>query len=125
VDDTRVVTIRAANPKVAAAIARVHIDNWRTAYRGLVPDAYLAELSYDESEGTWRRILGEADGKRLFVAETDNAGVIGFALGGPARARDPVDPAYKGELWGIHILEGYRRQGIGRALVRETPYVKH
>ena len=29
-----------------------------------------------------------------------------------------MDPAYTGELWGIHILERYQRRGIGRALVR-------
>ncbi len=113
------VTIRVADPKDAAAIARVHIASWRTAYRGLVPDEYLAELCYDESEGTWRRILGD-DGTRLFVAEVDNAGVVGFALGGPGRAREPVAPVYTGELWGIHILEAFRRRGIGRELVGEV-----
>ena len=111
------VTIRVAQPDDATAIARVHIDSWRTAYHGLVPDAYLAELSYDESEGTWLRMLRDGAPCRLFVAETDDA-IVGFALGGPVRSRDPVDPAYQGELWGIYIDEQYRRKGIGRALVR-------
>ena len=114
------VRIRAADLTDAAAIARVHVDSWRTAYCGLVPDSYLARLSYEESEATWCRILGEGAGKCLFVAEADNGGVVGFALGGPGRARDPVDPTYQGELWGIQILEAHRRQGIGRALVREV-----
>jgi len=120
VGDVRGVTIRAADQKDATAIARVHIDSWRTAYRGLVPDAYLAQISYEESEGTWRRILCEGDDKRLLVAEMDDVGVVGFALGGRGRTGDPVDPAYEGELWGIHILAEHRRQGIGRMLVREV-----
>lgn len=113
-------TIRAADPTDAAAIARVHVDSWRIAYRGLVPDEYLANLSHEDSEDTWRRILGERDGKCLFVADVDAAGVVAFALGGPGRSRDPVDPAYQGELWGMHILEEYRRRGLGRALAREV-----
>ena len=116
--DRVMVTIRAADARDAAAIARVHIDSWRTAYRGLVPNRYLSELSYDESERTWHRILAVVSESRLVVAHVDGAGVVGFALGGPGRARDPVDPAYTGELWGIHILEAYQRRGIGRALVR-------
>lgn|GEM_PF-152009 len=112
--------VRHAHPADACSIARVHIDSWKTAYRGLVPDAYLDQLSYDESEQVWRRSLADQNSTRLFVSEVEGAGVVGFAAGGPGRSRDPVDPAYGGELWGIHILAEYRRQGIGQALVREV-----
>ena len=65
-------------------------------------------------------ILGERAGEWLFVADVDAAGVVAFASRGPGRSRDPVDPAYQGELWGMHILEEYRRRGLGRALAREV-----
>ena len=35
--------IRQATPEDARAIAAVHVDSWRTTYRGLLRDAYLQE----------------------------------------------------------------------------------
>ena len=35
--------LRAASPGDAAAIAQVHVAAWHAAYRGLIPDSYLAE----------------------------------------------------------------------------------
>jgi len=32
-------------------IARVHIDTWRTTFAGIVPQDYLDQLTYAESEG--------------------------------------------------------------------------
>jgi len=40
--------IREATIDDATAIARVHIDAWRTTYATIVPNAHLAALSYDE-----------------------------------------------------------------------------
>ena len=42
--------IREASPTDAAAIARVHVDSWRTTYAGIVPADYLANLSYTRRE---------------------------------------------------------------------------
>jgi hypothetical protein len=42
------VTVRAATLADAEGIARVHVDAWRWAYRGDVPDAFLAALSVAE-----------------------------------------------------------------------------
>ena len=43
-------TIRTAQREDAADIARVHIDCWRTTYKGIFPDALLAGLSYKGRE---------------------------------------------------------------------------
>ncbi|HEX7041129.1 MAG TPA: hypothetical protein VF202_13505 [Trueperaceae bacterium] len=43
--------IRAAKPEDALAIGRVHVDPWRTTYRGLLPDAVLAALSVEQRAG--------------------------------------------------------------------------
>jgi hypothetical protein len=45
--------LREARPADAAKIARVHVDGWRTTYRGIVPDDYLAALSYEAQERSW------------------------------------------------------------------------
>ena len=49
--------IREASPRDAAAIARVHVDSWRTTYAGIVPADYLANLSYTRREQFWCDIL--------------------------------------------------------------------
>ncbi len=44
----------------APAIARVHVDTWRTTYRGIVPEDYLATLSYEKRESRWAQMLSTA-----------------------------------------------------------------
>lgn len=114
-------TVRQARVSDVSAIARVHIDTWRAAYHGLVPDDYLARLSYEESEGIWGGLIsemGREDPARrsLHVAEGPR-GVVGFAMGGPRRQGDP---AYAGELQGVYVLPDHQRQGLGLALTRAT-----
>ena len=62
------VTIREARIEDAAGMAKVHVDSWRTTYAGIVPDTYLANLSYARREIFWRDILGNtSENKYRFV----------------------------------------------------------
>jgi L-amino acid N-acyltransferase YncA len=110
------VHIREANVSDAAAIAKVHVDSWRTTYTGVVPDEYLAQLSYEQRGQVWRDILSTHGAKEfVYVAEAESSNIIGFASGGPERSGNPV---YKGELYAIYLLEGYQRKGIGGQLAQ-------
>jgi hypothetical protein len=40
-------TIRATTPQDAEAVERLRIAGWQTAYRGIIPDAYLDSLPLD------------------------------------------------------------------------------
>jgi hypothetical protein len=42
--------IREATIADVAAIAKVHAESWRTTYKGLLPDDYLANLTYEQRE---------------------------------------------------------------------------
>ncbi len=108
--------IRAAVPDDAPAIARVHVETWRAAYRGVVPDAHLAGLSVTERAAGWHSFLGDATGRRFAcVARDDADGLIGFAAGGPERSGDG---RYRGELYALYVLPSEQRRGVGRGLVR-------
>jgi ribosomal protein S18 acetylase RimI-like enzyme len=108
--------IRAAHVGDAAGIARVHVDTWRTTYRGIVPDDYLANLSYEEREKEWKTSLSRAREDRFtFVAEGGTGRIIGFVTGGPNRYNEPQ---YQSELYAIYVLKEYQGQGIGRDLTR-------
>jgi GNAT superfamily N-acetyltransferase len=106
--------IRAAEPEDADAIARVHVDSWRTTYRGLVPDPYLDGMSLQEYEVRWRRMLNEyAATNHTFVASVGGE-IVGFASCGRDRDQDAI---YTGELYAIYVLEEHQRRGLGRRLV--------
>ncbi len=105
--------VRPARMQDAADIARVHVATWRTAYRGLLPEGYLASLSEAEYEARWRRILGLGGAGGVFVAD-DGGEIVGFASGGRERAGEA---GYSGELYAIYVLERAQGQGHGRTLV--------
>ncbi|MBP1084252.1 hypothetical protein ACFFJQ_06655 [Bacillus capparidis] len=42
--------IRKATKEDAAEIAKVHVDSWRTTYKNIVSDTYLAQLNYEDRE---------------------------------------------------------------------------
>ena len=107
--------IRRARAADAAPIARVHVQSWREAYRGLVPDVYLDQLSVAAHERQWRRSF--AAGTWAFVAEWEQR-VVGFASGGLSRARRDIS----GELHLLYVLRASHRHGIGRALFDACHY---
>ena len=108
------VTIREARFEDAAGMAKVHVDSWRTTYAGIVPDAYLANLTYGRHKNLWHDILSNTSGNVYrFVAVDDEGRVIGFVSGGSERK---VDPIYQAELYSIYLLQEYQGQGIGRQL---------
>lgn len=108
--------IREAAAADAPAIARVHVEGWRTTYHGIVPDEVLANLSVERREQRWVERLDKADGPECVYVAEDNAGaIVGFASGGPEREGDPV---YTGELYAIYLLAEQQGTGIGRQLAR-------
>jgi ribosomal protein S18 acetylase RimI-like enzyme len=105
--------IRPALPVDAAEIARVHVDSWRTSYRGLLADDFLESLSEAGYTERWRRVIGDGM-SRVFVVE-EPEGIVGFASGGRERAGES---GFEGELYAIYIVAGSQRLGHGRELVR-------
>lgn len=104
--------IRLALPNDAAEIARVHVDSWRTSYRGLLADEFLDSLSEAGYTDRWRRVIGDG-ASRVFVVE-EAGGIVGFASGGRERAGES---GYEGELYAIYIVAGSQRNGHGRELL--------
>lgn len=105
--------VRPAGSEDAAAIAHVHVDTWRTAYRGLLPDDFLAALDEAGYAERWKRNLTDGAG-RVYVAE-DRRQTVGFASGGPERAGED---GFTGELYAIYVLQEAQGRGHGRRLVQ-------
>src|SRR5262249_61423242 len=96
--------VRTATVEDAPAIARIHVDTWRSAYRGLMPDAIIESRSYQRRLDRWSETLRRADGdsEGVFVALADDGRIAGFASGGPAR---DADLGYAGELYTLYVLQ--------------------
>jgi ribosomal protein S18 acetylase RimI-like enzyme len=108
--------IRKAQPQDAPAIAKVHVESWRTTYAGIIASEFLAALSVEERERMWLEALSASPASvSLYVAETAEGEMVGFAAAGPEREGDTI---YRGEVYAIYLLKNYHRQGIGSALFR-------
>src|SRR5712692_6253789 len=106
--------IRPAIVSDASGLARVHIESWRTTYKGIVPDDYLANMSLERRMLNWQRNLSEfAYRNYTYVAEDEAGQIVGFINGGPEREGDEF---YKGELYAIYLLEEHQGYGLGKRL---------
>jgi GNAT superfamily N-acetyltransferase len=113
------VQIRPAVPEDLEGMARVHVDGWKTAYRGIVADDVLDSLTQenDITSGFGRGLRTPQIGERQFVATSSNEGIIGYAIAGPNRDRSP---RFAGELEAIYVLSSHRNGGVGSRLVGEV-----
>jgi GNAT superfamily N-acetyltransferase len=109
--------VREARQEDASAIAHVHVDSWRSTYRGIVPEGFLAEMSYEDFEDRWRGWLKNVGEPRLAyrVAELPSGRIVGFASGGPRHG--PLYTDYAGELYTLYLLREHQRVGIGQRLL--------
>ena len=101
--------IRHAPPTDATAIAKVHIDSWRSTYTGIVDDGYLKSLDPVTKAAWWAKAI--AQGAVVHVAVVDGQ-IVGFANGGKNRE----ERKYEGELYALYLLKEYQGKGIGTLL---------
>lgn len=106
--------IRPAETDDAPAIAKVHVDTWRTAYRGIVPQDYLDALTVHSRIVNWVRII-ERGGEDVItlVSEDGHGRIVGFASGGALRHRDP---RFAAEISSLYVAPRAQRKEHGRRL---------
>lgn len=104
----------------APALGRLHVQIWREAYTGLMPQATLDALDERAGAQRWAGILtaGPTQGQITRVA-TDRASgqLVGFATVGPAR--DDPAPAPT-ELWALNTAARVHGSGLGSRLLDEV-----
>lgn len=106
--------IRTATQADAASIAAIHVDGWKTTYRGILPDALLDALRMEDRLPQWRGWI-DGPGVHTLVASRE-ARVIGFVRLCPARPIANPPPAYA-EITHLYVDAQAHGGGAGRALV--------
>jgi ribosomal protein S18 acetylase RimI-like enzyme len=129
-----VIAVRRARPTDAMAIAAVHVAAWRSAYPGILPDTYLANLSVSPQAAYYDAAIRGAAG--VFVAVASGTDVpaapgpgpgsltriIGFGTAGRARASGEIGGRRlgEGEIETLYVLDDWRERGVGRRLMQAS-----
>lgn len=108
-----VVDLRMATLEDAEAIARIHVETWRSTYAGMLPDELLVGMALEKQTAMWQRML--RGGETVIVADDPRHGVIGFGSYGPNRA---ARSDFTGEVYTLYILPDFQGLGIGQGLLR-------
>ena len=105
--------IRPATLADAPGLARVHVDSWRAAYQGIMPDSVLDGLDVGAFEAHWKRTI-EQGTRSTLIGEVEDQ-LVGFASLGPSRDADAV-PLQTGELYALYLHPHVWGRGVGYAL---------
>jgi len=54
------IAIREASAEDVRGVTRVHVEAWKSTYRGLVSSQFMDKISFDERETMWTKVI---DGK--------------------------------------------------------------
>lgn len=106
--------IRTAKLEDARAIAEVHVKSWQEAYQGILDQRFLDNLKIENREQLWlENLSSKSETEPVFVAVTQEGGIIGFASFGPERTKKFCAD---GELYAIYLLGEYQGKQAGTKL---------
>jgi GNAT superfamily N-acetyltransferase len=105
--------LREAHPCDLEAIAQLHAQSWRTAYRGMLSDAYLDGDLVADRRALWQqRFSTPTVNQTITVAENDNKTIVGLAC-----AFGDHDARWGTLLENLHVAQGFQGAGVGAQLV--------
>jgi ribosomal protein S18 acetylase RimI-like enzyme len=98
----------------AQAIARIHVESWKVAYRGIMPDEVIARTDLAFRTTFWSERLADHGGPVFLIEERGEPVAFCHLIPTP----DPDDDATKvGHITALHVLPQLRGRGYGRALL--------
>ncbi|WP_234032633.1 GNAT family N-acetyltransferase [Paenibacillus faecalis] len=102
--------IRAATAADAEGIAQVHVNSWKTTYKGIISESFLDALTVESRLESWQRRLEKGN---TLVLENAIGGIIGFLNFGIEREHKRNS---EGELYAVYLLKEAQGKGWGRQL---------
>ena len=109
------IIIRTATINDAEKVAKIKIEGWQTAYRGIIDDEFLDNMNLNEE--IEKRKNNIENGVDIIVAELNNE-VIGFCLYRDY-IKDPENyPNANCEISSLYVKSSLKRKGIGTKLMQ-------
>ncbi|UVI32740.1 GNAT family N-acetyltransferase [Paenibacillus spongiae] len=105
--------IRLANPSDSGGIARAHVDSWKTAYKGIISDRYLDNLSYEGRAKNWKWVFDHPQPDEVIFVAEERGAIVGFINGGKSR-ESALD--YDAELYALYLVRDAQGKGYGKLL---------
>ena len=97
----------------AETFAALHVQCWREAYSGYVPDELVCDVNFEARLPMWQNSL--ADGGRIVYGAYDAGQAVGFLIAGKDDSGNVSDAV--GHLSAIYVAKSHLRKGIGRSLI--------
>ena len=106
--------LRPAQSSDYTAIARLHAESWRHAYRGILSDQFLDHDVHRERTELWQQRLGSPAGNQRVIVATTDEQIMGFAC-----IFLDDDPVYGTLLDNLHVSLQRQRTGMGKLLMQD------
>lgn len=105
--------IRYANIGDAKTLGEIHSKSWKVAYKGIVPDEILKNITIEKRQAYFEKALTEEWEEDAIIFKDNDA--VGLICIGKCRDVDKTHTC--GEIWGIYLLPEYWNMGIGSELI--------
>lgn len=109
------IVIRKATIDDAEKVAKIKIEGWKTAYRGIIDDNFLDNM--DINEEIEKRKNNIENGVDIIVAELNNE-IVGFCLYRNYIKNLKNYPNANCELSSLYVKSSLKRKGIGTKLMK-------
>lgn len=110
------ILLRDAVEQDAGAIAQLHADSWRSAYREFLSKDYLDHRVLSERSAVWRQRFSDRVHNPFFAILAE----IGGQLAGFACVFPSENAIYGSFLDNLHVTPNRVGQGIGQQLMKEV-----
>src|SRR5690554_429819 len=105
--------IRYADINDAELLGAIHSASWKRAYKGILSDEVLDDITAERRASYFRKALSEGWEEDAILFHPDQA--IGMICIG--KSRDPDLNENWGEIRGIYLLPEYWKKGFGSMLI--------
>ncbi len=102
-----------AKEKMAEKIAKVHIDTWKNAYKGIISDEYLQSLSVKQRVQKYKFRKNLAEGQQFFALKLKRE-IIGLLF---LIVNAGGDGKNKGEISAIYLSPAHWDKGYGSQMM--------
>ena len=111
------IIIRTATINDAEKVAKIKIEGWQTAYRGIIDDSFLDNMNINEEID--KRKNNIENGVDIIVAELNNE-IVGFCLYRNYIKNSDSYPNANCEISSLYVKSSLKRKGIGTKLMQHV-----